>query len=190
MDRAYIEDRSFERIDVSQIEFAQGDYDNCTFIHCNFSGTDLSGFNFSDCTFKGCNLSVAKLGKTAFRDTTFTDCKLTGLHFEDCSDFLFTPRFENCVLHLSSFYGLKLKKLIFRNCNLREVDFTEADLSGAHFDHCDLSGALFENTILEKADLRTSFNYSIDPKRNRIKKAKFSAAGIIGLLDKYDIEVE
>ena len=51
-------------------------------------------------------------------------------------------------------------------------------------------GAAFENTILEKADFRTSFNYSIDPGKNRIKKAKFSLAGIAGLLEKYDIEID
>jgi uncharacterized protein YjbI with pentapeptide repeats len=58
------------------------------------------------------------------------------------------------------------------------------------FDNCDFNGAVFENTILEKADLRSSFHYSLDPEFNHIKKAKFSAAGIIGLLDKYDIVVE
>jgi len=31
---------------------------------------------------------------------------------------------------------------------------------------------------------------AIDPEINRIKKAKFSMAGVIGHLDKYDIEVE
>jgi len=50
--------------------------------------------------------------------------------------------------------------------------------------------AAFENTILEKADFRTSFNYSIDPEKNRIRKARFSLAGISGLLDKYDIEID
>lgn len=47
-----------------------------------------------------------------------------------------------------------------------------------------------ENTILEKSDFQTSYNYSIDPEINRIKKAKFSFQGAVGLLDKYDIEVE
>jgi len=69
------------------------------------------------------------------------------------------------------------------------VDLTECDLASAVFDHCDLAGATFENTILEKADLRTSFNYSIDPERNRVKKAKFSLQGLPGLLNKYDIEI-
>jgi len=50
--------------------------------------------------------------------------------------------------------------------------------------------ATFENTALEKVDLRTGFNYSINPEINRIKKAKFSLQGVLGLLDKYDIEIE
>jgi fluoroquinolone resistance protein len=58
------------------------------------------------------------------------------------------------------------------------------------FDNCDLSKASFDNTILEKADFRTAFNYSINPESNKIKKAKFSVSGIAGLLDKYDIHIE
>ena len=85
---------------------------------------------------------------------------------------------------------MKLKKARFKNSNLSEVDFTEADLTNSLFDNCDLSGARFEKTILEKADLRTSRNYSIDPELNKIKKAKFSIQSIAGLLDKYDIEIE
>jgi hypothetical protein len=38
--------------------------------------------------------------------------------------------------------------------------------------------------------MRTSFNYSINPELNRIKKAKFSMPAVVGLLDKYDIEIE
>lgn len=50
--------------------------------------------------------------------------------------------------------------------------------------------AIFKNTNLESVDFRTSFNYSIDPDLNRIKKAKFSLSGIAGLLNKFDIEIE
>jgi uncharacterized protein YjbI with pentapeptide repeats len=124
------------------------------------------------------------------RDIRFIDCKLLGLHFEDCSDFLFAVHFDKCVLNLSSFFKQKLKKTVFSNCGLHEVDFTEADCNNAVFEQCDLSGAKFEKTNLEKADLRTAFNYSIDPEINRIKKAKFSIEGIVGLLDKYDIQIQ
>jgi len=58
------------------------------------------------------------------------------------------------------------------------------------FDNCDLTRAIFIQTNLEKADFRSSFNYSIDPEMNRMKKARFSLAGVVGLLDKYDVDVE
>jgi len=49
---------------------------------------------------------------------------------------------------------------------------------------------IFKNTNLESVDFRTSFNYSIDPDLNRIKKANFLLSSIAGLLDKFDIEIE
>ena len=73
---------------------------------------------------------------------------------------------------------------------MQEADFTEADLTGAAFENCNLQRVIFDNTNLEMVDLRTSFNYSIDPERNKLKKAKFSATGIMGLLDKYKIIIE
>jgi hypothetical protein len=50
--------------------------------------------------------------------------------------------------------------------------------------------ANFDSTNLEKVDLRTAFNYSISPERNRIKKAKFSSQGLVGLLQHHDIIIE
>jgi uncharacterized protein YjbI with pentapeptide repeats len=64
------------------------------------------------------------------------------------------------------------------------------DLTNSTFDTCDLARATFGNTILEKTTFCTSYNYSIDPESNRIRKAKFSLAGVAGLLGKYDIEIE
>jgi fluoroquinolone resistance protein len=70
------------------------------------------------------------------------------------------------------------------------VDFTDADISQCVFDNCDLLGSIFKNTNLEKADLITASNYSIDPELNRLKKAKFSQPAVVGLLDKYDIIIK
>ena len=53
-----------------------------------------------------------------------------------------------------------------------------------------MAGATFDNSNLEKVDFTTAFNFSIDPEINRIKKAKFSLAGVLGLLNKYDIIIE
>lgn len=190
MERAYVEDETFEKIDFSANALPRGDYDHCIFISCNFSGADLSGIHFSACEFTGCNFSMANLAGTALKDVKFKDCKLLGLHFEYCNDFLFSIDIDTCLLNLSSFYKMKLKKTRFKNSSLQEADFSEADLSAADFHNCDLLKAVFSNTILEKGDFRTAYNYSIDPARNRIKKARFSMEGIAGLLDGYDIVIE
>jgi fluoroquinolone resistance protein len=191
MERTYIEDEVFNKVDFTQEKITRGgEYDNCSFTGCNFSGTDLAEISFSECEMTDCNLSTVTLSKTGFRDVKFRNCKMLGLRFDDCSDFLFSVAFENCVLDLSSFYKSRLKKTRFVNCSLKEVDFTEADLTSAFLDKCDLTGAHFERTILEKADLRTAFNYSIDPEQNRVAGARFSMNGIPGLLLKYKIVIE
>ncbi len=110
--------------------------------------------------------------------------------FDDCSDFLFAVSFQKCTLDYSSFTEKKMKKTKFADCSLKEADFSAADLSMAVFENCDLFLTVFQRTNLEKADLRTASNYSIDPEVNRIRKAKFSYSGISGLLIKYNIEIE
>jgi fluoroquinolone resistance protein len=190
MSKIYITDRKFEKTDFSVPGITLGDYENCSFENCNFSNVDLSGLAFSECLFKGCDLSLAKLNKTSFRNAGFKECKMLGLRFENCNDFLFSVDFNGCNLNFTTFFRKKLKKTRFVYCSLQETDFTESDLSGSVFENCDLTRATFIHTILEKTDFRSSFNYSIDPEMNRLKKAKFSLAGIAGLLDKYDIEIE
>jgi len=186
----YFEDKDFDGIDCSEKELIKGNYENCTFNNCIFSNSDLSDIKFVECEFKNCDLSIAKISNTAFRDTKFITCKLLGLHFENCNKFLFSIDFKDCQLNLSSFYKLNLKNIKFKDCSLKEVDFSESDLTNIIFSNCDLSEARFENTILNKADFRLSYNFTIDPQINQIRKAKFSASGIMGLLSSYDIEVE
>jgi uncharacterized protein YjbI with pentapeptide repeats len=93
-------------------------------------------------------------------------------------------------MKLTSFHRLKLKAMEFRDCNLTEADFAETDLTGSTFENCELSRAIFEYTNLEKVDFRTSYNFSINPENNKMKKAKFSLNSISGLLDKYKIDIE
>ena len=190
MEKNYIEDKSFENTDFTLNPLEKAEYENCSFHNCNFSNTDLSGIHFSDCEFTGCNLSMVTLHKTAFRDIIFKGSKLLGLHFETCDDFVISINFDNCILNFTSFYTVKIKKTTFKDCSIQEADFTEADLTKSIFKNCDLNKTKFDRTILEGVDFSSSYNYSIDPELNRIKKARFSIAGIQGLLDKYDIEIE
>jgi fluoroquinolone resistance protein len=184
------EHKTFEDKSFITHRLMKGEYEFCIFKRCDFSNADLSEFKFIECEFLDCNLSLAKLAKTTLRDVKFKDCKMLGLLFCNCNEFGLAVSFDSCVLNDSSFYQRKIRKTTFVNSRLNGVDFTDCDLTGSVFNNCDLTDAKFEKTILEKTDFRTSFNFSIDPELNRIKKAKFSLANIIGLLDKYDIEIE
>jgi uncharacterized protein YjbI with pentapeptide repeats len=187
---AFIENKLFEKENLSDQGLPSGEYVACEFRFCDFSNSSLAGSKFDSCTFFECNLSLVKLSGTSFQDVSFTNCKLLGLHFEECNPFGLTFTFTSCQLNHSSFYQLKMKNQIFSKCHLEEVDFTESDLMEASFDECILLGARFENTNLIKADFRTAQHYSIDPTINRIKKAKFSLSGIPGLLAKFDVVIE
>ncbi len=185
----------FEQLTIEKRDFTQetldfGIYEDCRFIDCDFSNVDLSNFTFSECSFHGCNFSNVIFKNTSLKVVHFIHCKLLGIIFYDCNKFLFSVDFEQCNLSYSSFYRLKIKKTKFNECLLQEVDFTETDLSNSVFYRCDFRNSLFDRTILEGCDFRTSFNYSIDPENNRIKKAKFALQGVVGLLLKYDIIVE
>lgn len=190
MNQNYIVDKVFEKSDFSTEPLPKAEYENCIFKNCDFSNSDLSNIKFTDCEFLVCNLSLCKLNKTGLRDVKFKDCKMLGMPFYNCNDLVWAVKFENCQLDHSSFYKLKIKKTIFIGSKLNEADMSECDLSHSVFDHCDLNGTKFENTNLEKSDLRSSYNYSIDPEMNRLNKAKFSLSGIPGLLHRYDIEID
>jgi hypothetical protein len=110
---------------------------------------------------------------------------MLGLHFDTCNPFALACSFENCSLNHSSFYKTKIKKTIFKNSQLQETDFTQCDLTNSVFDNCNLASATFDNTILEKVDLRTSYNYH-DPETMN-KKAKFCIPTVTGLLAKYTL---
>jgi fluoroquinolone resistance protein len=190
MEDVFVKDKLFEMTNFNENPLIKGEYEDCRFINCDFSGTSLSGSKFFDCIFIECNLSLTNLSGTALSNIQFKECKMLGIHFDLCTDFGLTFRFENCSLNHSSFYGKKIRKTIFINCQLVENDFTDADLTSSIFENCNLLRSSFQNTILERADLRTSFHYSIDPEANRIKKAKFSLSSVAGLLYKYDIEID
>lgn len=185
-----IEHSIIERIDWAKAILAKGEYENCVFKNCSFYNADLSAYVFRGCKFEACDFSLAMVKNTTLNDVAFVNCKLLGVQFKDCNTFLLSFGFENCVLNFAVFYKLKLKKIQFKNCDLREADFTEADLSNSIFENCDLQRAVFYNAILERADFRSAYNYSFDPERNRIKKARFSQQGALGLLDKYNIVIE
>lgn len=182
----FFADQTFDR----NFSFSKGEYDNCIFENCDFTGKDLGDSIFTECTFTECNFSMVKLAETGLRDVTFANCKLLGFRFDQCDAFGFAAVFENCQMDLSSFYRMKIRKQKFKNCAMRDVDFSECDLTQATFDNCDLQDAIFDNTILEKADLRSAIHYTIDASSNYLKGARISLASASGLLSPFGIIVE
>ena len=112
------------------------------------------------------------------------------VNFAMCDKLIFDIAFTHCVLDFAKFYTLKLKGTSFVYCSLIAVDFMSADLTEVVFDACDLYRSEFAKAIANKANFKTSYNYTIDPTKTKIKKAVFALDGLKGLLTKYEVVVE
>jgi len=186
----FISDKTLTGISYTSNPLPKGEYDNCTFVNCDFSESYLSTISFLECEFIDCNLSMVKTKGTALKDVVFNNCKLVGFPFHDCNPFLFNVAFNDCQLNLSSFFNMKLKSTVFKSCKLEQTDFTNADLSQSKFIECNLYQAVFDNSNLEKVDFYTSYNLNINPENNRIKNACFSKENALGLLNTYQINID
>jgi len=114
---------------------------------------------------------------------------MVGLQFNHCTKFGFSATFKSCNLNFASFFNLDITRCSFDDCQLQDVDFSQAVLTGVAFEYCDFAKATFSSTTLLRTDLRSSFNFVIDPERNQIRGAQFSMQGLPGLLEKYNIVV-
>lgn len=186
----YIENETFKGLNHHTKPLEKAEYEYCTFMNCDFSNSNLSGFKFMECEFEGCNFSNAKIVGTGFKQVLFRASKLMGLQFDKCDPFNLEFTFDNCMLDHSIFYQLKIKKTHFTQCRMVSVDFSEADLTMSSFDNCDLSGALFDNTNLEQSDFRTAQNFGINPQYTRLAGAKFAKENLVGLLHHLKLKIE
>ncbi len=178
----------FDSVEFSEIE-KYSEFEDCEFINCNLAERELSGLHFIDCKFCNVDLSMVKVNNALLRNVLFTDCKMQGIVFSDCSETLLSFNFINCILNFCSFNGLIIHETKFDRCKLEEVDFVNSELNDSEFIECDLNMAVFGFTRLDNVDLSSSYNFVIDPESNVITRAKFSTCGLIGLLQRYNIEV-
>ncbi|CAA9277396.1 MAG: hypothetical protein AVDCRST_MAG95-3090 [uncultured Adhaeribacter sp.] len=184
------EEETFDKNDFSGKKLAGTEFNACTFKNCNFSETSFSGALLIDCVLDTCNLGLANLDQAKLQTVVFRNSKLLGLNFSRCDNFLFSVAFYHCNLDYTGYVGKKLKKTTFDTCSIKEANFAECDLTEATFHNCDLYQTLFNRTNITKTDFRTAYNYAIDLELNTAKKARFSAAGLSGLLAKYDLVIE
>jgi len=183
----YILDQEYSNLQLGLDDIMYCDYERCTFIHCDFTACDFLAVAFIDCVFTDCNFNEAKINYVSLRNALFTNCSFTSVNFTMCDPLLMQVEFKDCTLDYAKFYTLKIKGTVFTNCSLIAVDFMNTDLTGVIFDTCNLHKSVFVDAIANKADFTTSYNFTIDPERNKLRKAKFSQAGLKGLLEKYDL---
>ena len=175
-------DKTFSQQNYTDNGLQKAEYDNCSFLGCNFESGYLSATSFIECEFIDCNLTNTKLKDTTFKDVTFTDCKLIGMPFYECNAFLLSVNFKKCNLDLAAFNNLKLLSTKFKDCSLQQTDFTYTDLTKSQFSNCNLKNVVFENTNLELVDFRTAYGINFNPNSNKMKGAIFSKSNIEGLL--------
>lgn len=182
--------KTFNKVVYTEKQTKHREFENCSFINCDFSNGEFLSCTFVGCTFKSCNLSLTKFPGSQLDNVTFNECKLLGIDFSDCTDFLFTVAFEECILDCCSFIRKTMRNTPFKECTVKEGDFSECDLSGSTFQNTDLLHSVFNQTKLNRVDFSSAYNFCIDPELNNIKGAKFSIHGLTGLLDKHEIIIE
>jgi fluoroquinolone resistance protein len=172
---------------------SSSEFIDCKFMGCSFVESVFSTCRFISCTFQGCDLSLIQLPGSIFSATRFEDSKIIGVDWTQVNwtaTTLGDPiSFFNSTLNHATFIGLKLSRIVIKDCIASNVDFRETDLSQSDFSGTDLSDSLFVNTDLTAADLSRARNYQIAPGQNIIKQAKFSLPDAMSLLYNLDIDL-
>jgi uncharacterized protein YjbI with pentapeptide repeats len=190
MSSDYIVNEEYNAIFFLEADIKFKEFENCTFHHCDFTDCTFQTVAFVDCNFFECNFKDTKINHVSLRGVWFTKCDFTAVNFAMTDQVIYEFHFKDCLLDYTKFYALKLKKMQFINCSMIAVDFMASDLTEVLFDNCNLRRAVFIDTIANKADFSTSYDYTINPEKNKLKKAIFSVEGLKGLLEKYDLIIK
>ena len=187
---AYLLDKNYTKIHYNVDDLNHQEFESCVFESCDFSDCNFIAVTFIDCTFNHCTFDNSQINHVALRTVYFNYCKISAVNFAMCDKLIFEIHFKNCVLDFSKFYTLKMKATTFKDCSLVAVDFMNTDLTDVIFENCDLTRVTFESSILEHVNFKTAYNFELNPRSNRIKKAIFSNENIAGLLTTFDIKIE
>jgi uncharacterized protein YjbI with pentapeptide repeats len=186
----YFLDTEFECIAYAIDAMNLKEFERCRFMNCDFSACNFIGVTFINCVFLSCNFSGAKINHVALRTVHFEQCQIKDVNFSMCDKLIFEISFTDCTLDFTKFYGLRLKGTRFTNCSLIAVDFMGADVSEVDFDNCDLYRSEFGQANAMKANFKTSYHYTIDPVKTKVKNAIFSLPEAKGLLFKHDLLIK
>jgi fluoroquinolone resistance protein len=186
-------DQVFECLDLSDQLVDSNEFDDCSFVNCNFYKTDFQYCRFYNCHFENCNLSLAKINECRFISTLFKESNLMGINWMEADWPKRAPscpiQFDNCIINYSIFINMNLMQIIIKECQAKSVDFENTDLTNANFEGTDLAGSNFVNTNITMANFAGAKNYNINLKLNNSKKTKFSLPEALSLLYSLNIEL-
>lgn len=184
---------SFKGLDLQEGVCENTEFEECSFVDCNFSGTTFERCNFINCSFTGCQLSLMAVPYTRFFGLSFLECKLVGVDWTRATWSAYHKDFEisfrQSILNDSSFFGLTLQGLILDECKVQDVDFREGDFAKAVMTYCDFTHSLFMRTNLQSVNFTESTQYSINVLENQLQGAKFSKHEAVYLLESLGIEL-
>ena len=168
---------------------AESHFEDCEFASINFQDIVLKSSNFTNCVFKSCNLANQDLTNASFREVHFESCNLIGINWCTLRR-LDVPVFLASKMNFSAFQGLKLKRVVIKDCSVIDVDFSGCDLTDSQFAGTELSGSNFNRAILLNSDFRGAKNYLFDLRTTGVKGVKLSVAEAINLIKVLGAEVE
>lgn len=154
-----------ERIDdliVRNTDIAhQIDFEQCTLVNANFSGTRLAS-----CGFTGAYL----------RKADFTGCRMRSAEFDDVM--ANHAHFSNSWGAGTTFTNADLVHAVFTSTNpmptiFSEADFTDADLFDADFSKADISGSDFRGARLHHAEFLDTQAQGVDFRDTDLRDASF-----------------
>lgn len=184
---------SFNCLDQRDLVCIGSEFEECSFVDCDFSGATFEACRFINCTFNRCQLSLISLPYTRLFGLSFLQCKLLAVDWTRATWSQYHKDFElsfrQCLLNDSSFFGLTLQALVLDECKVHDVDFREGDFSQALMTSCDFSYSLFMRTNLQGANFSESSQLSINVLENQLQGAKFSKFEAVYLLESLGIEL-
>lgn len=187
--RSIFSEQKFAPREPLAFPLTDGEFEDCTFDKISLSGQRLSRCRFFDCELVECDLSLARVTDCAFVRSKFTRCRLTGVNWSDVEK-LERVSFQGSQLNDTTFIGAKLEVCDFSNVIARRASFRDLSLKACIFRDADLEEAEFVNTDLRQADFRGATGYLINPRENKLEKAKFSLPDAVRLLHGLGITLE
>ncbi len=166
------------------------DFDEHTFINCDFSSASLETSSFNDCIFRHCVFSLTRIADCSLRGVRFDNCKLVGVDFWKANRLALDISFKDCKIATCDFSKLPMKKATFADCEVTDCTFDSTDLREADFGGSSLSGTSFINCNLEEADFSHARGYGINPTSNKMKGSKFALPDAVTLLLSFGVKID